>query len=228
MCRLFLVVRFAILLGCQSEHSSVFKRCVSSSVLLLYISSFEFYDVSTFVGCQVRNSSGMPVWIFFCVETLCQFFCVDIVYLFFWVLGCVDFSWLTGSQFFWVASLQILLSWNAVSVLLCCYCTSLLLSFTMCRLFLVVWFAILLGCQSEYSSLLLGGVNSSVLLLFVWSCYAMPIILHCFAVSVLLGCYCLSLFWVVTVCQFFWVASQQKRLGRYPVSDLDCYCLSLF
>jgi hypothetical protein len=86
----------------------------------------------------------LPVRKFFWVEKLCQFFCVVIVYLFFWVLRCVDFSWLSGSQFFWDASLNILLCWNALSVLLCCYCISLLLSFTMCRLFL--------GCQVRNSS----------------------------------------------------------------------------
>jgi len=158
-----LVVRFAILLGCQSAHSSVLFLSVSSSGSLLFVSSFELLLCVNFC-CQVRNSSGMTVCTFFCVVSLCQFFRVVTVCLFFWVVTlCINFSWLSSSQFFWDAGLHIHMCCSAVSVLLGCYSASVLLS------------CVTLSDFSVRLSVLLG-------------CDALPIILSCFALLVLLCC----------------------------------------
>jgi len=54
---------------------------------------------------------------------------------------CVNFFWLSGSQFFWVASLNILLCCYAVSVLLGCHSVSVLLRCYLAS-FLPVYYAV--------------------------------------------------------------------------------------
>jgi hypothetical protein len=86
----------------------------------------------------------------------------------------------------------------------------------MCRLFFVVMFSILLGCQPEYSSVLLRGVNSSVLILCVLSCYAVSILL-------LSGC---QFFWDAMLCQYFTLFCCVNSSGLLQfVSFFSCYAV---
>jgi len=146
MCRFFLVVRFAILLGCQSEYSSVFLLCVNSSGLLPCVSSSWLQSAHSSGLLPRVSSSGLPACKFFWVVTLCQFFRVASLQIrlssypvpvllgcqspnYSVLLPCVSssglsvckFFWVvTPYQFFWVVSLQILLRCYPVSVLLGC------------------------------------------------------------------------------------------------------------
>jgi hypothetical protein len=98
----------SILLGFQSENSSGLLPCVSSSGLLLFVSFLSCYAVSILVVFQSENSSGLLPSVSFSG-----------------LLLSVSFLFVTLCQFFWVASLQILLGCYPVSVLLGCYCLSL-------------------------------------------------------------------------------------------------------
>ena len=69
VCQFFWVASLQILLGWYAVY--VLLCCYSGGSVLL-----SSYTVSISSGCQVGNSSGIPVCIFFCVVMLCQFFWV--------------------------------------------------------------------------------------------------------------------------------------------------------
>ena len=148
MCQFFWDASLQILLCCYAV--SVLLGC---------------YPVSFLLGCQSANSS---------VLLCCDSSSGLLLYIFsFEILQCVDFFWLLGSQFFWDASLNILLCCYAVSVLLDCYPVSVLLS-----------------CQSANPSGLLPFVSSSGLP--VWILFGVVTLCHFFwdaSLQILLRCY---------------------------------------
>jgi len=115
LCQLFYVVLLCQFFWILTPRQFVW---VLPLCLFVWVMLCQLFRVVTCV-----NSSGLPVCKFFCCDTVISSGLLLYVSSF-GLLRCVNFSWLSGSHFFWVASLNILLCCYAVSILLGCYSVS--------------------------------------------------------------------------------------------------------